>query len=267
MEGFTARSSKKSQAISEAVMAEGAEILFGAVFNFLFNCKLDRKLIERSARRAHTSARRGGEANTARKFRSVLRVYEELGTIISTWHSNARFVDDAGNPIPLSTGRGSLSIRNLVRASGTKVPYRIVVKLMRISPTIKEDDRGMVAVSRFFSLPGFELLRAGLVIERFLETLYSNTVVGGEGSKLIFERNCYADGIKPEKLALLLRDVKHRGTAFMDSVDGQIESGRSGSSKKLATGELGVFMFAWTRLPTSRRGSQALPRKARSKMA
>jgi hypothetical protein len=128
------------------------------------------------------------------------------------------------------------------------VPLDVVVKLMGMSPTIKRSERSkLVAVSRFFSLPGFELLRAGLVIERFLETLQRNAEPDGERSNLIFERSCYADGIRAKRVARLLRDIKHRGTAFMDSVDGQIESSRSRASKQAENGELGVFMFAWMR--------------------
>ena len=150
----------------------------------------------------------------------------------------------------LSVGRGVRTIRNLLRSSGAKVPYAAVIDLMHMSPTITKDEHGdLLAISRFFSLPGFELLRAGLVIERFLETLYRNSEVKDKRSKLLFERSCYANSIGSRKVARLLRDIEHRGTAFMDSVDGQIESNRSKTSKPIELAELGVFMFAWMRLP------------------
>jgi hypothetical protein len=241
--------------ISDALKSEAAEILFGAVVNFLRKNKLDPKYITRSAKHAQRRALNSRRGNAVRQFRSVLRVYEEMGAIIATWYSDPRFLDKAGNPLLLSGGRGPHTIRNLVRSSGAKVEYPVVVDLMRMSPTITKTERGeFLAISRFFSLPGFELLRAGLVIERFLETLHRNSEANDERSNLIFERSCYANSVGSRKVARLLRDIKHRGTAFMDSVDGQIELNRSRSSKQIDSGELGVFMFAWMRLRRQKRG-------------
>ena len=236
----------KSQFKSGALQEEAAEILFGAVIKFLRKSKLKPKSILSSAKRAQKRNGRNRAGIGGRKLRAILRVYEEMGAIVATWYSDPRFLDKTGNPLPLSIGRGPRTIQKLVRSSGAKVPCQFVIDLMKISPTITKDERGeFLAISRFFALPGFELLRAGLVIERFLETLYKNSEVGDERSKLIFERSCYADGIGLRKVARLLRDIKQRGTAFMDSVDGQIEASRSRTSNQADPGELGVFMFAW----------------------
>lgn len=238
----------KSQFNSAALQSEAAEILFGAVIKFLQKNKVEPKRILSSASRAQLLAGGRRAGNGGRKLRSILRVYEEMGTIVATWFSNPQFLDKSGNPLPLSLGRGPHTIQNLVRVSGAKVPSAVVIDLMQLSPTITKNERGEFWVnSRFFSLPGFELLRAGIVIDRFLETLYRNSEAGDERSKLIFERSCYANRIGLRKVARLLRDIKQRGTAFMDSVDGQIEANRSKSSKQINPGELGVFMFAWMR--------------------
>ncbi len=177
---------EKSQLISEVFKAEAAEILFGAVVSFLRKNKLDSKMILRAAKHAEQNTVKVRRNSAVRQFRSVLRVYEEMGGIIATWYSHPKFLDAAGNPKPLSVGRGSFTILNLIRSSGADVPHSVVVELMYMSPTITINDRGeLLAISRFFSLPGFELLRAGLVIERFLETLYRNSKVIDERSKLM----------------------------------------------------------------------------------
>jgi hypothetical protein len=244
---------EKSRLISEVFKAEAADILFGAVISFLRKNEVDSKLILKSARQAQQQELKFKRRDGVRQFRSILRVYEEMGGIVATWYSHPRFLDKAGNPKPLSVGRGLHTIRDLIRSSGAKVPHSVVVELMRMSPTITKNARGeLLAISRFFSLPGFELLRAGLVIERFLETLHRNSEVRDERSKLIFERSCYANSIGMRKVARLLRDIKQRGTAFMDSVDGQIELNRSRKSKQGDLSELGVFMFAWMRSPRRR---------------
>jgi hypothetical protein len=161
------------------------------------------------------------------------------------------------NPKPLSVGCGPYTIQNLIRPSGADVSHSFVIDLIHMSPTITINDRGqLLAVSRFFSLPGFELLRAGPVIERFLETLHRNSNVTDERSKLIFEGSCYANSIGTRKVARVLRDIKQRGSAFMDSVDGQIELNRSRTSKRFDLSELRVFMFAWMRSPPKKRGQR-----------
>jgi hypothetical protein len=248
------RRKAKPELISKDFNAEAAEILFGAVVSFLRKNKLDSRLILKSAKRAQQQPSISDGRKAVRRFRSVVRAYEEMGGIVATWYSHPRFLDKAGNPKALSVGRGSCTIRNLVRSAGAEVPHSVVVDLMHMSPTIAKIDRGeLLATSRFFSLPGFELLRAGIVIERFLETLQRNSEIRDERSKLIFERSCYANGIGFRKVGRLLRDIKERGTAFMDAVDGQIELNRSRTSKQGDLSELGVFMFAWMRPPRKTR--------------
>jgi hypothetical protein len=135
-----------------------------------------------------------------RHLRFILHVYEQMGTIIATWYSNARILNKAGNPLLLSAGRGPFTIQSLVQASGAKIPCAVVMDLMQLSLTITIVQRdNFLAVSRFFSL----------------------------------------------KVARLLRDIKVPGSAFMDSVDGQIEANKSRNASKTNPGELGVFMFAW----------------------
>ena len=56
-----------------------------------------------------------------------------------------------------------------------------------------------------------------------------------------------------------MRDIRASGTAFMDSVDGQIEGIRSRQYKRGAKGEVGVVTFAWTKIGEQRK------RKARVK--
>lgn len=247
--------SKRSEVLSEALKAEAGNMLLHSVGTFLQKNGLEARLIRKLARSAQFGRAKRGRIISAGRYRDVLRVYEEMGSIVATWYSNPLFLDINGSPAPLTVGRGPRTIQRLVSASGAKVPVTTVADLMRMSPTIEinPDTDELVAISRFFSLPGFELLRAGLVVERFLETLHSNSEVHGERSKLIFERSCYANSVGLRKVAKLLRDIKARGTAFMDSVDGQIEVNRSRKTGLEDLGELGVFMFAWRRSPKRRR--------------
>jgi hypothetical protein len=67
---------------------------------------------------------------------------------------------------------------------------------------------------------------------------------------LLLERSCHVPEIDLRTVSPILRDIKERGTAFMDSTDGEIEANRlrsSRRSKRAVSGQIGVVVFAWTR--------------------
>jgi hypothetical protein len=131
---------------------------------------------------------------------------------------------------------------------------------MRRSPSIRIGaDGSFVALKRVFVLPGFEVPRAALVIERYLETLRKNSTAHKNGATLLLERNCHVGEVDLQRIAPVLRDIKGRGTAFMDSVDGDIEAHRTQKKKRNGVGELGVLVFAWTR-PSRPRRSKPKPK-------
>jgi hypothetical protein len=183
-----------------------------------------------------------------RQYRKLLRDYEDMGIIMSTWFSEPRYLDNKGRPLPVSAKRGSRSISGLVRLSRVKISTSAATELMRRSPSIGVDTHGnFIALKRVFVLTEFEVPRAALIIERYLDTLRKNSSAGHQDTTLLLERNCHVSEIDLNRIAPILRDIKGRGTAFMDSVDGDIESHRQRRSKRSGVGELGVLIFAWTR--------------------
>ena len=174
--------------------------------------------------------------------------------VMSTWFSLPRFLDTESRPLPLAVDRGAQSVRSLVRSSRVKISAALAVELMRRSPSVRIDAHGnFVALKRVFVLPDFELPRAALVIERYLATLRKNSSAQRSDTTLLLERNCYVPEIELRNINPILRDIKGRGTAFMDSVDGDIEAHRIRRSRRKRVGELGVLIFAWTRPIKSRR--------------
>ena len=93
-----------------------------------------------------------------------------------------------------------------------------------------------VALKRLFVLPEFEVPRATLIIERHLDTLRKNSLALSEGSTLVLERNCYVSEMDLKKIVPILRDIKGRGTACIDSVDGDIEAHRIRRCKSKGVG-------------------------------
>lgn len=191
---------------------------------------------------------------STRQYKRLVRAYEDMGTIMSTWYSLPKYLDQNGIPVRLTATRSPHSIRSLVISSRVKISATLAVELMRRSTSVRIDAHGrFIALKRVFVLPDFEVPRAALVINRYLDTLRRNSRAQKSGTTLLLERNCHVQRVDLKRITPILRDIKGRGTAFMDSVDGDIEALRTGKSRRNGVGELGVLVFAWTRPANSGR--------------
>jgi len=216
---------------------QAAKVLVSATREFLRRNKISEKTI--------TAHRSPNLRDNLRSYRKMMRAYEYMGVLMSTWFSHPKFLDDSGNPIALSTR----SIPALIRFSRVPLSKRMTLQFMRCSPSIMTTDEGkFIARRKVFVLPEFEVPRAALVVERYLDTLYRNKSLRKLNATLL-ERSCHVTGIDLSGSAAILRDIKERGGAFMDSVDGEIESRRTRqiNKRRRDIGELGVLVFAWTK--------------------
>jgi len=237
--------------LSELAKQQSAMALLAATIDFLLGNDISKKLIVESLRQHHP--RRKLDSNV-RQYRRMVRAYEDMGIVMSTWFSLPKFLDADSRPLPLTAVRGPNSVPSLIRSSHVKISAALAVELMRQSPSVRIDARGnYVALSRVFVLPDFEVLRAALVIERYLDTLRRNSSAQRSDTALLLERNCHVPEIDLRRINPILRDIKGRGTAFMDSVDGDIEAHRTSRTGQKGVGELGVLIFAWTRPSNARR--------------
>ncbi len=228
------------------VNQQGATALLAATFDFLRRNNISEKSIVSYARKHHI--RHKGEGNL---YRRLMRAYEEMGVVMGTWFSQPRFLNKSGYPLPLTAATGTQSVANLLRASGVRMSKYMALELMRRSPSIKSNSDGtLLALRRVFVLPEFEVARAAFVVERYLNTLRQNAWGRKREAILLLERSCHVTGVDLSTIAPILRDIEGRGTAFMDSVDGEIEACRLRRRKRKDVGELGVLVFAWTRPST-----------------
>jgi hypothetical protein len=227
------------------VREQAAKALLKATYDFLRR----NKITEGSHRRANLSKR--NESKHLTLYRKAMRTYENMGVLMATWFTDPRFLDSFGNPMMLTASKGPRSITNLIRLSKVRISTDIAIELLKNSPSVKSDGNGcFVALRRVFVLPEFEIPRAALVVERFLDTLRRNALGRKRGAVLLLERSCHVPEIDLRTVSPILRDIKERGTAFMDSTDGEIEANRlrsSRRSKRAVSGQIGVVVFAWTR--------------------
>jgi hypothetical protein len=228
---------------------QGANVLLAATCEFLRRNNIKKKQILDVVRSSRTLNR--SDAGF-RQYKERVHAYEHMGLIMGTWFSNPRFLDEAGKPLPITQSRGRISLANLIRASGTKIDVSVALELMRQSPSIQfYSDGTLCALKRVFVIPRLDVPRAAFVIERYLNTLQQNADGRKKASVLLLERSCHVSQVDLKKIAPILRDIESRGTAFMDSIDGEIEDRRLRKTKRKNVGELGVLVFAWTRPPKS----------------
>jgi hypothetical protein len=236
---------KKITPLNILVREQAAKALLKATLDFLRRNKITGKSIY-----GHKWPRSPDENDNEnlKLYRKAMRAYENMGILMATWFSNPKFLDSFGNPMVLTGSKGVRSISNLIRQSRVRISAKVAIELLRNSPSIKStSDGSFVALRRVFVLRDFEIPRAALVVERYLDTLRHNALGRKRGTTLLLERSCHVPEIDLKAVSPILRDIKEQGTAFMDSTDGEIEACRLRRSRRGVTGEVGVVVFAWTK--------------------
>jgi hypothetical protein len=241
----------ESSSFADVVNQQGANALLTAMLAFLRTNNISKRAILRSIRQNYGSHK---SKQGFPEYRKLARAYEEMGIVMSTWFSMPRFLDKDCRPLPLSPGSGRKSLSSLVRAARVTIKPATALDLMKRSASIRFDAEGSLhPLRREFVLRNFEVPRAALVIERYLDTLHKNSSPSKKKSILLLERHCHVPEVSLKTISPILRDIKKRGSAYIDSVNGDIEGLRLKQSRHRRTGEMSVHIFAWTRFPGSRR--------------
>jgi hypothetical protein len=236
---------------TEVVNRQGASALMAATISFLRTNNISKQQIFDSIRQHYDG--RVPRCDT-RKYRKVARTYEDMGIVMSTWFSSPKFLDKDCQPVPLTAGPSPRSVLRLVRASRVSVSRLVAIELMRSSPSIGINASGdFVPLRREFVLPDFAVPRAALVMERYLDTLSRNSSRHQKKAVLLLERNCHVPEVNLTTIAPVLRDIKKRGSAYIDGVNGDLEALRRRRSQKKGSGEMSVHIFAWTRISKARK--------------
>ncbi len=229
------------------LLLQSATALLVSTFDFLVRNNIPEDFIIDKARGFFNEVPR--KTKSLRLYRDLLRKHEAMGVVMSTWYSDPRFLDSAGRPISLHPKVGQRSLPHLLRASGIGLSTATALDLVRQSPSVKIDADGFLkAIRRVFVLPDLELPRAAFVVENYLGTLQKNALGRRKKAVLLLERSCHVSNVDTALIAPLLRDIEGRGTAFIDSIDGDLEGRRIRRAQGRNSCELGVSVFAWTKL-------------------
>lgn len=245
-----------ASSFAEIIKYQGANALITATVGFLNANNISKQLIVNSVRQYYGPRK---AADSVRQYRRLARAYEDMGIVMSTWFSASNFLDKECRPLPLAIKPGPRSVYSLVRTARVSTSPAFAIELMRRSPCVRINALGdFVAQRREFVLPDFTVLRAALMMERYLDTLHRNSDPSKKKSVLLLERNCHVPEVNLKAIAPILRDIKKRGSAYIDSVNGDIEGLRRKRSRHKGSGEMSVHIFAWTRQARSRRNSNAI---------
>ncbi len=221
---------------------QGANALLAATFDFLRENNISKKFILDFARKYPVRTEIGPNSHLYKELQLTL---ENMGRIMGTWFSHPNFLDASGRPRPLTVSKGANSIAHLVRVSGAQIHPDVAIRFMRQSPCIKFTvDGQLIALKRVFNLP-MEVPRAAFVVERYLETVLQIASDRKKDAPLLMERSCHVSQVDLANAIPMLRNLESRGTAFLDAIDGDLESRRLRRPKRKSVGELGIHVFVW----------------------
>src|ERR1700722_3739508 len=98
---------RRRATISELANQQGASALLAATLSFLIRNKVSKHFIGEPARRQLSGPRIRAKVG---QYKRLMRAYEDMGIVMSTWFSVPKFLDREGHPLPLTVTEGPKSI-------------------------------------------------------------------------------------------------------------------------------------------------------------
>jgi hypothetical protein len=228
---------------------QACDVLVDHIARFIFRSGVSPTRFQTAVKSA---LRRKAPLKSKRQFDYITDAYEDMGTVLSTWFSSPKFLNADGSPLNLSLRDGKHSLARLLTTARVRVSYTVAVELLALSPSVTITNETISANRRVFVVPTLDLVRAALVIPRYLDTLTSNSKAYRSNTIKLLERQCSASSIDSKRIAPILRYIKEQGGSFVDSIDGQIESSKLLRRKSKVRSEMGMLVFAWTKRPPRR---------------
>lgn len=175
-----------------------------------------------------------------------------IGELLTSWHQNPNYLDDAGNPLPVKMRARIRSFERLASSSVPKLkPARLLMELERIG-AVSIDKEGLIRV-QMRSLPVYEDRRLAIQhtlssLDGFIKTLRHNLKSPPANSDQLFHRIARSGEFDPKEIPALKIRVKRYGQSFLESCDNWMSRRsrsklRSTTSKqKTAYVSVGVYL-------------------------
>jgi len=167
---------------------------------------------------------------------------------LQIWHTDERFVDDAGRPRDLPFSGDERSFANLVRIVGGDIPPGAVRAELVAAGAVVETDQGLVRPLKRYFVPGDagEELVVGLehIVHPVLLGLARNT--GPFRKDPFVQRVAYSDGVLPAAMPGLRQMARVKCEEFIQHIDDWLcanEAGCEVEAEDRTRMGIGVFYF------------------------
>lgn len=180
------------------------------------------------------------DIRTKADFTALGMLQRDCMEVMCAWRRNSSFVDDDGNPRPLSQDDGPLSFRALCSLARCRGEWRKILQALDDFGAVTIDaNHRVVSQTPTFLLArqqgGGRLATDGLLkqLEGYLRVVHHNVLSVSGLEKPRFERACTVS-IAAELEPVFALLVRMRGQEFVDSIDEWLERN---AKKKSATGQ------------------------------
>ncbi len=201
--------------------------------------------------RPRTSKRRIDRAlfSSTNKAISAARV----GEILTTWYQDAQYLDDLGNPIPLTRRGARRSFESLARSVAPAHDSDQILAQLKNLGAVKSDDEGLLRV-RMRSLPVYEERQLAAQytlasLHSFLRMLRHNLGADSANSEQLFHRVAFSRDLDAREIPALKVRLKRQGQQFLESFDNWMamrsssrSTQRSKTRKHAAKAAVGIYL-------------------------
>jgi Family of unknown function (DUF6502) len=186
----------------------------------------DRRMTNMSRIAVSTGLSRKEVARLKERLDADLKVVPEFGSpaamVLAGWHTDERFVDELGRPLPLPTENGERSFSHLVRVyAGDVTPGAVRSELARAGAIEITFDGLLIPTKRHFvpSEVDAKLLSSiGIMLYGLANTIAHNANPARKGSGRI-QRFVYSDLLEPAAIRLFRNVARHRAAEFLENLD------------------------------------------------
>lgn len=172
---------------------------------------------------------------------------QDYGTVLKTWHRDARFLSKEGYPRGLSI-KGRFGLRSLIEQYYPRDQFSTVLKSLRESGLVVRGPDGRwhpTERSAVFPNLNSELLaHLSEGILGLINTVTKNVTTKNRNDAL-FERSAKVRSLPVAKASEFRRFVRRQGEAFLGAVDDWLESRVDASTKNRDKCTAGAFAFAF----------------------
>lgn len=188
-----------------------------------------------------------------------------LMNVLRVWSQNPEFVDEKGQPKPVTLGDGPGSFRALLRSAKCNLAISRAVEQLKALGSVQLCDRGtrmrllsnvliVVAGNRFVVAPSIDAIR------RFAETIEHNLCAGSRPGEGRIHRWAACEALDASQLEEIQRYVRSNGQIFLEALDDKLSSSKLRRSRRRAI-SYGVGFYVFTDRPPRNRRRRSKRRK------